>query len=417
MGAGPAGIAAAVGCAGDGRRVLLLDQAFAPGGQIWRHRSASQLPATARDLVAKLNATDVEKRFQTSVVEVDATRRLTLVHDEKVSRVRARSLVLATGARELFLPFPGWTLPWVVGAGGAQALLKEGVSFAGKRVVVAGSGPLLLAVAAALARSGARVSHVLEQARTSSLMSFGVTMLKDPARLVQAAQYAARFGPWRYHMGSWVARATGMTKVDSVTAVIGGKSRRIPCDVLCSGYGLVPSTELARLAGCRIENGTVVSDEMQRTSVANVYCVGETNGIAGVENAVAQGTNAANTITGLAASARLKRELAHGRRSVESLASVFALRSEVLALPDAETIVCRCEDVREKALRAKRYLGWRELKLQTRMGMGACQGRVCGAAMRARFGYGPDEARSPIFPAPIAALMSDEVRRNNREVE
>jgi len=319
-------------------------------------------------------------------------------------RLRASALVLATGARELFLPFPGWTLPWVVGAGGAQALLKQGVDFAGKRVVVSGSGPLLLPVAAALAKAGASVSHVLEQADLSSLARFSGTLLRTPSRLLQAAGYAMAFGPTRYSTGSWVVRADGTQNIESVEISSGGTVKRIPCDVLCTGFGLIPSVELARLVGCEISNGAVTTDATQSSSVPNVYSVGEATGVAGVDSAIAQGITAAHSILGTAVPSSAGREARIGRSTVVQLAASFRLRKEVLNLAEPDTIVCRCEDVRERSI--TRGLTWRELKLRTRIGMGPCQGRVCGGAMKARFDIEQTDARSPVFPSPVAALMS-----------
>jgi NADPH-dependent 2,4-dienoyl-CoA reductase/sulfur reductase-like enzyme len=328
---------------------------------------------------------------------------VTIVDRGGAATVQCSALVLATGARELFLPFPGWTLPWVLGAGGAQALHKEGTRMAGKRVVVAGSGPLLLAVAATLAKAGARVTHVLEQAHRARLAAFSARLIAHPARLLQAARYSARAGVWRYSSDSWVARAQGRERVESVTAMMRGRSVDIPCEVLCTGFGLTPSVELALAAGCATARGAVVVDEEQRTSVEGVWCVGEPTGIAGVDNAVTQGVRAGLSILGAAVDPALARALERGRRDADLLSTTFALRREVLNLATPETVVCRCEDVREGELGSG--AGWRELKLRTRLGMGACQGRICGAALSARRGIGPEDARAPIFPVPVGSLI------------
>jgi NADPH-dependent 2,4-dienoyl-CoA reductase/sulfur reductase-like enzyme len=412
VGAGPAGIAAACTCADRGSRVLLLDQAFRAGGQIWRHRLRSETGRLARRWISRLSESAVSARYGTSVIAIDSSRTLTLVERDEVFRVCATSLVLATGARELFLPFPGWTLPWVVGAGGAQALLKEGTSFHGKRAVVAGSGPLLLPVAASLAKAGARVTHVLEQTGARAVARFSASLVRgEPMRVLQAAGYAAGFGAWRYRLNSWVESAHGSEHVEEVTATVGGSRRQIPCDVLCTGFGLIPSTELAGMAGCAISKGVVLVDSRQRTSVPGLFAVGEIAGVAGVENAVAQGRNAALAIYGEEAPRTLQNELRRGMRMAHWLAAAFQLRREVLTLADGETIVCRCEDVREKSLDAR--WSWRELKLRTRMGMGPCQGRVCGAAMQARYGIGPDDSRLPLFPVPLGVLMASTDSEND----
>jgi NADPH-dependent 2,4-dienoyl-CoA reductase/sulfur reductase-like enzyme len=403
VGAGPAGIAAASVCATHGLRVAIVDQSFREGGQIWRHRDRASVGRQAAEWLARLDASTVTRFLESTVVDIDAQRIITASGREGVFRLRGSSLVLAVGARELFLPFPGWTLPGVLGAGGAQALLKEGLSFAGKRIVVAGSGPLLLPVAAALADAGAQVMHILEQAGSGALARFGLALIRTPARLLQAARYASEFGITRYSTGAWVTRAHGEKQLEAVEISVRGTIKRVECDVLCTGYGLVPSIELARAAGCEIAGGFVRTDDKQRTSLAGFYCAGEQTGIAGVDSAVAQGINAGMSIAGAPAATAVLREVTRGREMAAALAQAFRLRSEVLNLAQPDTIICRCEDVRERDV--DRSLGWRELKLLTRVGMGPCQGRVCGAAMSARFGIGPEDSRAPIFPVPVSALM------------
>ncbi|HEY0971687.1 MAG TPA: FAD-dependent oxidoreductase, partial [Gemmatimonadales bacterium] len=150
VGAGPAGIAAAIGASRAGRRVVVLDQGLAAGGQIWRHRPGAPPPDEARPWLDRLARSGATTLFGTSVVELradDGAFTLVGARGAAPCRVEAERVVLATGARERFLPFPGWTLPGVTGVGGAQALLEMGTSVAGRRAVVAGSGPLLLPVA------------------------------------------------------------------------------------------------------------------------------------------------------------------------------------------------------------------------------------------------------------------------------
>src|SRR5690606_32206212 len=152
VGAGPAGIAAACAAAGRGRSVILLDESPRAGGQIWRHRS-DHVPRTARPWLARLARSGAVLRAGASIVDIERQDGFTLrlVEEGRGRSIHGAALVLATGARERFIPFPGWTLPNVLGVGGAQALVKAGASFAGRRAVIAGSGPLLLPVSAALA--------------------------------------------------------------------------------------------------------------------------------------------------------------------------------------------------------------------------------------------------------------------------
>src|SRR5687767_5564878 len=155
VGGGPAGIAAATRAAENGARVIIIDSGLQLGGQIWRHYELAMLPEAARRWLARLRATSAQPLLQSTVVDSTARRGLTVVGPHPTRRVIASHTILATGARELFLPFPGWTLPNVMGIGGAQAMLKAGLDVRGRRVIIAGTGPLMLPVAAAMNRAGA----------------------------------------------------------------------------------------------------------------------------------------------------------------------------------------------------------------------------------------------------------------------
>lgn len=438
VGAGPAGIAAASRAAEAGRDVVVLDASPRPGGQIWRHRLREELPAQARAWLERFDRSGARLIAGAQVVDAwtaadtggaagsrgavpEGFRLLAEVDGERLE-VAAERVILATGARELFLPFPGWTLPNVFGVGGAQALVKAGASFAGKRVVVAGSGPLLLAVGATLASKGARVAVVAEQAGGAALARFGATLLlRSPGRIVQAARLRSALGGARYAVGYWVTRADGDGAVREVTLTDGRRSWTEPCDVLCTGYGLVPNTELAELLGCAIEGGRVRVDEWQRTSVAGVYCAGEPTGVAGVGAALAEGEIAAAHAvgatdiagaTGTTVAARApgdqRRLFAIRRREhqvARALERAFALRAELRDLPRDDTILCRCEDV----ARGMVDPGWsfRQAKLYTRIGMGPCQARVCGPACGFLFGWHVQTTRAPTAPAEVRTLAGD----------
>ena len=164
-----------------------------------------------------------------------------------------RALVLATGARELFLPFPGWTLPNVLGAGGLQALVKSGLPIEGKSVVVAGSGPLLLAVAALLKKKGAVLRCIAEQAPMTRLVRFGLGLWSEPGKLFQAVGLRAAIGAVRYRAGCWPIEALGDEAVRSVRLTDGRSTWSVECDYLACGFGLVPNLELPAFLGCSIE--------------------------------------------------------------------------------------------------------------------------------------------------------------------
>ena len=407
VGAGPAGMAAAAEAAEAGGSVLLLDEAPAPGGQIWRSGSRSRLPATARRWLERLDRSGARVVSEAAVIDADFPPHLIVDRRGQRLDVQAECVILATGSRELFLPFPGWTLPGVLGVGGAQALAKTGSSFRDRRVVIAGSGPLLLPVAAALARDGARLTMVAEQASRHSVMAFALGLWRQPAKLLEAGRLRAAFASSTYRTGIWVERAQGAGTVSSVTLTDGSRSWTEGCDILCSSYGLVPNVELPVWLGCSLHDGAVAVDEDQVTSVDTVYCVGETTGIGGSDLAVVEGQIAGMVAAGLGwKSAGLKRRRAALRRLASRMAKCFRPRGELLERLEGGTTICRCEDVAWSQLDTVTSL--RQAKLYTRVGMGACQGRVCGAALQYLKGWQSDKVRSPLKPCRVGELLAEE---------
>jgi D-hydroxyproline dehydrogenase subunit alpha len=409
IGAGPAGIAAAIFAAGRGLQVVLVDRNARSGGQIWRHGSSTAVPPAARKWLLRLGESGARVISGASVVDActDGDRFEILADSSsRAIRVRVSNVVLATGAREMFIPFDGWTLPGVMGIGGAQALLKSGASFKGKRVVIGGSGPLMLPVAAALADSGAKLVLVAEQASRSAVMHFAAGLWRTPSMLLQAAKYRARFLSAAYSTGTWVTAAHGSAQLDGVTVTNGRRTWREPADVLCTGYGLVPNVELARLLGCDLRDGSVLVDDRQRTTVANVLAVGEATGIGGAELALIEGELAGLTV---GSPLPVPDSLLQRRTAFESASrrmfAAFAPRAELRALPQANTVVCRCEDVTYGAV--QNTVCARQAKLYTRAGMGPCQGRTCMPGLEFMLAWHSDTVRSPIEPAPVSVLSSE----------
>jgi len=409
VGAGPGGIAAAAVAAEAGKRVCLLDNNPAPGGQIWRgfrSATAGKYPHGGSFLswTARLKASGCEIWQGWEAVAAPAPGLLRLEREGESRDVGFERLILATGARERFLPFPGWTLPGVMGAGGLQALVKSGLDPRGKRVVVSGSGPLLLAVASGLAQAGAKIQGIFEQAPFSQISGFGAGMLfTQPGKLAEGLRYRQRTLSAAYKLGSWVTRADGSGGVEQVTIAGGGKTRTVECDWLACGFGLVPNLELPRLLGCRIAAGFVEVDALQASSVPGVACVGELTGVGGLDKALVEGEIAGWAAAGRESEARhAARRLPPLQKFAQRMERAFALRPELSALPDPATIVCRCEDVAHGALQG--CASAREAKLHTRCGMGACQGRVCGAATEFLYGWPLAGTRPPVFPARISTL-------------
>jgi NADPH-dependent 2,4-dienoyl-CoA reductase/sulfur reductase-like enzyme len=445
VGAGPAGIAAAVYAAEAGARVLLLDDNPAPGGQIWRSEaSIAAAKASGRAIGAaaasragkeprcresprgryggvssfaeqwlrRLVETGVSRLAGVRVFDVPAAGELlaesAIPDDRSVYRVRYRRLVIATGARERFLPFPGWTLPGVFGAGALQAMVKSGLDVRGVRIVVAGSGPLLPAAAEFLSQHGAKVIHIAEQTSRRNLLRFGWAVIGDGARRRQAFQMRRSLRGIPYGTNSWPVRADGDGRVASVTLATPRSRVTLGCDLLACGFHLIPEVQLAVLCGCEVRNGKVVVNYLQSTTVENVYCAGEPTGIAGVEAALIQGQIAGSAAAGGERSFELDPALRKSRdkamRFARLLEQTFEPRAELRDMAHEDTIVCRCEDVRAGAMHGRR--NWREARLHTRCGMGPCQGRVCGPAAAFLFGWDTQDqrARPPVLPVRVGSM-------------
>lgn len=404
IGGGPAGIAAASAASESGRSVALIDDNSAAGGQIWRGEGAKGSDSEAAKWLRRLRHSPVQVISGAQVFHLE-NGRLAAEMDGGHLEVCYRELILATGARELFLPFPGWTLRGSLGAGGLQALLKAGLSIEGKRIVIAGTGPLLLAVAAYARKQGAKIVAICEQVEWKNLGRFAMATKRAPGKLKDALRFGWALRGVPYWTSAWPVAALGHEGLESVRVLRNGKIRELACDYLACGFHLVPNLELASFAGCAIENGFVAVDEFQRTSVRNIYCAGETTGIGGLDKSLVEGR-----IAGYAASAnehaarRLFSERAGCARFAAAMKSAFQLRQELKSLPQPETLLCRCEDVPFR--RAGQFDSWREAKLHTRCGMGACQGRVCGSAAETLFGWKIDSVRPPVFAVECGSLAA-----------
>jgi len=405
IGAGPAGLAAASRAAESGARVAMVDDNPNPGGQIWR-AAAGKSPKEAARWLQAAEANKVEWIAGARVFAAPEANRVALETLDGGYELEYRGLILATGARERFLPFPGWTLPNVMGAGGLQALAKSGLPVEGKKIIIAGSGPLLLAVAKYMRGHGADLRLIAEQAPQAKLLAFGLHLAGHPGKLVQAVGLRAALLGVPYLTSCWPVSAQGSDKLESVTLRRGNNSWTKPCDYLACGFGLIPNVEIAALLGCRMSATGVAVDEYQQTSVAGVYSAGEATGIGGLELALAEGE-----IAGYAAAGRNDRAQSRFRarnsyrRFAEALEQTFSPREELKSLAHDETLVCRCEDVTLGRVRA--CSGWREAKLHTRCGMGPCQGRVCGGAVEFLTGWRAESVRPPVFPARIESLARE----------
>lgn len=403
IGAGPAGIATACLLAEAGEEVLIVDEGPRVGGQIWRHRHGTDPPAAASQWLERLGDSQVRCLHGTSVVDVWPDGMLVGEGAERSVSIRGETLVLATGARERFLPFPGWILPGVIGVGSAQALIKTGGEVRGAEVVLAGSGPLLLPVASLLTREGAKVKLIAEQAPRAAMLRFAASLWQMPKTMWEAIQYRKDTLRTPYRFGVWATTAHGEDRVREVELTDGRQTWAESCDLLCCSYGLVPNTEVARWLECEIDDERVKVDRFQRTTRERVYCVGESTGIGGAELSIAEGQVAAAHISNRPKkldSLTMARDRL--RKYSDRLAATFELRPEMRDRVLPETLVCRCEDVPLGRLDPAWTM--RQAKLYTRLGMGPCQGRVCGPVMRYLCGWRSDTVRPPLKPCRLTTL-------------
>ncbi|MEM9462938.1 MAG: FAD/NAD(P)-binding oxidoreductase [Myxococcota bacterium] len=400
VGAGPAGLAAAANAGRSGKRVALIDMQPNPGGQIWRPERGVQTHPKALALWSACEDAGVEWLGGTTVLDADSPTQLLATGTGRTWRLRGETVVVATGARERFVPFSGWELEGVVGIGGLQALIKSGFDPTGKRIVIAGTGPLPLAVATTTIAYGGTIVARLELASRSRVATLLPTLLRNPSKLVELA----RLGPWP--VPRFGRRVVGVKRSGAGLDVrVHGPAGEevLECDILACGYGLVPQTRLARVLGCRVGAEGVWVDPLQRTSVPSVLCAGEPTGIGGEPLASLEGEIAGYVAGGdLEHAARLSRRRRRARAFARALDKTFALGEA--RQPSPETIVCRCEGTTLAQVRP--FSEARVAKLQTRCGMGPCQGRVCGPGLSHTQGWSDiADLRPPLFPTPVGALM------------
>jgi thioredoxin reductase len=434
VGGGPAGISAALAAADAAVDVCLVDSAPALGGQIWRQAESGGVTAIApAELRAAAAHPRIDRLGETSVWH--ATPRdgggATLYLSGRT--LDARAVVLATGASELTLPFPGWDLPGVVTPGAAQALLKAHGVPIGRSVVVAGTGPFLWPVAAGLIRAGVRVAALIEAAPQRRAASIAAGLLRHPALVRQAAGYLRTVAASRTRVltGRAVIAAHGTDAVSSVTVArldaqgrpLAAGRREIAADAVCVGWGFVPAVEIARMVGCAETRhatrplSAVAVDADQATSVPGVFAAGEVTGIAGAVAAAAEGAIAgAAAARFLGAAGPSQRRERRRRRSAQHAATVldrgYPVPPRWLDWLTDDTVVCRCEEVPWRQVADTIDAGItdvRAIKGQTRCGMGWCQGRVCGPALQsaaaARAGL-PVDAVGDLATRPFATPVT-----------
>lgn len=465
VGAGPAGLAAAVAAAESGATVVLVDAGAQPGGQFWRHRPETVVPVpdgqghhgwkSYLDLRARFDAARHQGRItylpglqvwmaqQNQPAQGDDagfTLRTTPTVAEAASdgsaagarTVVARRLVLCPGGYDRQLPVPGWDLPGVMAAGGIQAFIKANGILPGKRFVIAGTGPFLLPVAANVAAAGGKVLAVLESSSPTAWLPHLRAAAGVPEKALEGAEYAAVFARHRipYRTRSIVTEVLGSgslgadhasgvrtAKVDADGSVRPGTERvHEDVDVVGFGWGFTPQMELPLSFGVETRldtDGSLVGvvDERQQSSVPGLYLAGEVTGVGGATLAVLEGLAAGTAAAGGSAlpqkTAASEKTTARHRRFAEAMHRAHPVPAAWQDWLTPETTVCRCEEVTAGEItEARESLGARDarsLKSFTRAGMGWCQGRVCGFAS-ACLGAGPGAS-------PTAESLSSAAKR------
>lgn len=419
IGAGPAGIAAALAAARTGKSVRVIEGSSRLGGQFWRHLPEDLYPQDGEEYLKGrrlrqkvLRHPNIEILFNTHLWHANSNEdqiTLNIVHGGSAQTLTSDVLVLATGAYDRSLPFPGWDIPGVMTAGAAQSLLKGSNVRAGDRAVIAGTGPFLLPVASGLLDAGVEVVGLFEANRISQWIPFAHVGLANISKVVLAIKYMKSFKTHGLKMenGQVVLRANAgsdgllhsitVTKVDRNFRAVPGSEREIPCDALAISWGFTPDVSVASNLGLKLtidaHDGStiVVVDERQQTSVRRVFAAGEITGIGGSELAMTEGE-----IAGISAAhfldpswnaideshvRRLSKMRKSQRNFARALLSVYKVRPGWTDWLTPETVICRCEEVSladiQDAVHKLGATNARSTKLICRAGMGMCQGRTC----------------------------------------
>ncbi|MDQ0390516.1 2Fe-2S iron-sulfur cluster-binding protein [Labrys monachus] len=448
IGAGPGGLSAAIAARRAGAQVLVVDERSQPGGQYFKQLSVGAEAGPPPDrqhregaaLIEEARSLGVELRSGVTVWGAFEPNEFAATAAGRPLRLLPKAAIVATGAYERGWPVPGWTLPGVMTTGAAQTLWRTARRLPGRRVLIAGNGPLNLQLAAELIEGGAEVPAVVEAAPRPGLARLGalLAMARSSPRLIRdGLRYhaARRSGGAAMVHGMVVAgieKTPAGLQVRLAPAAGTGAERRYEVDAVCLGYGFEPSNELLRALGCGHDFDPVRRQLVTRrdarglTDMAGVYALGDCTGLGGARAALAEGT-----IVGLAAAAalghaapagsraasrRAGRDLARHRDFQKALWSLYAAPAYSSKLATADTLICRCEEVSfgqiEEALGEEMELIG-AVKRRTRVGMGRCQGRYCAPVLDAllaeRFGRPRDEfsgfaPRIPVKPVAIGDL-------------
>lgn len=416
VGGGPAGLSAAADAAEAGLQVLLIEERAQLGGQYYKQPASSLIADTVRldrqfragrELIARVERSGARILSGTSVWGTLSAKEILASAGDRQVRIRCKHLILAPGAYERGVPFPGWTLPGVMTTGAAQTFLRSAATLPGQRVLIAGNGPLNLQLAHELLQAGAKVVALAELAtrpgvaalgHLARMIAFAPDLVRDGIRYRLSA---LRGGATVFH-GYAIARVEGegraevawVAPLDARWQPDPTRARRFEVDCVCLGYGFLPSVDLARLLGCRLAYDPrwkvmrVVTDDDGCTSVPGVFAIGDGARFGGARAALIQGRLAAAAAArecGVAVAdegtlEHHRRALDRQRRFQTALWALYDAPVLTDALCDSDTVICRCENVDLQQIESVLLSGVQSLgalKRETRLGMGRCQGRYC----------------------------------------
>ncbi len=451
VGGGPAGMSAAIAAASCGVRSVLVDEGSELGGQVYRKPLVPDAPkAHPTGEALRLAIADhsrrgrIDVRSNTAVWSVFKNNEVAIVAGNRSALVSAKKIILAPGAHEYVPPFPGWTTPGVMTAGAAQIMLKTMGLRPGKRIAIAGSGPLLVALAAQLVRKGFPVANVIEASPFRAWLKLPIQGWRAPRLMAEGLGYLATLRkagvPVQYgrivtqaHEENGMLARISHAPVDDdwVPDTTSIESEEI--DTLCMSYGLIPRSFIFQIFGCEMNyrediGGWVPTRNTDMTtSLPNVYAAGDGTGVAG--SVVAQlegelaGLSAAKALGARDTDARIgkvHRALERMRPVREALDAISIPRPGLQTLIRDDTIVCRCEELTWSEVRAGVENGgtkFRTLKPATRLGMGPCQARFCWPSMSRQIAkiaaldsdqIGPISPRPPIRPVTLGAVAAEQ---------
>ena len=450
VGAGPAGLAAAAQATELGLTVTLIDAFALPGGQYYKQTrpalGETAAPDTyAEQILAAVDGEAVRLLTGTSVwglFPVEEGYLLCLYGPPGTPRrLRARTVILAPGAYDRPVPFPGWTLPGVMTAGAALALVKHQHILPGRRILLSGTGPLQLVLARYLLDAGAELAAVLDanpfpwRGWRHGVAVWGQwDRLREGWQSFRTVQKAGVGIRW----GHWVWRAEGDGRLEQ--ALIGpvdspsgrATTQALAVDTICLGHGFTPADQLSRLAGCEhrfhpVQRAYVpLRDEKLQTTLPGLYVAGDGAGIGGKDVARLEGRLAALGVArilgrdvALDRTMALRQDLDRQRRFAAVLDALFPVSPHLVDLLTDDAVLCRCEEITVADVRkviAEGATTVSAVRMLTRAGMGRCQGRMCSASIAELLAWElgqPVEAagqvtpRPPVLPVPLDGLVAD----------